>query len=194
MSESESIDIQVNETDIIERNIGNSRPPTPVRNNQQPLMNPNVPPTPDNLRELALKLVNEKRAVHGAPPLTYNPNSEKLSRSWVQTLATTNTFNHSPLTNTYGENLYMSSGSTFEEHIKSAINCWYDEHKLYNYTRGGWSPQTGHFTALVWKSTQFMSIGVAKSPDNKVYVCANFFPAGNRRGMFKNNVLPPMRA
>lgn len=50
----------------------------------------------------------------------------------------------------------------------------------------------GHFTAMVWKSTQKLGVGKAKASDGSSFVVARYFPAGNitNQGHFENNVLP----
>ncbi|ODM86872.1 Protein PRY1 [Orchesella cincta] len=54
--------------------------------------------------------------------------------------------------------------------------------------------ETRHYTALVWKSTTEVGIGVAWNPIKKVYVVvANYNPVGNRNGEFNQNVVPQQR-
>lgn len=50
----------------------------------------------------------------------------------------------------------------------------------------------GHFTAMVWKSTQKLGVGKATASDGSSFVVARYFPAGNitNQGHFENNVLP----
>jgi len=51
---------------------------------------------------------------------------------------------------------------------------------------------TGHFTAVVWRSTTHLGIGVAYNPRARWYVVvANYAPPGNVMGQFRENVLPP---
>jgi hypothetical protein len=76
--------------------------------------------------------------------------------------------------------------------FKTAIDVWYNEVSKYNYNRPGFSPATGHFTQVVWKSTK--SIGCAKKfcPGSNwtIYIC-NYDPPGNYQGQYEKNVLPP---
>ena len=66
---------------------------------------------------------------------------------------------------------------------------WYNEIKDYDFTKPGFSMQTGHFTQVIWKSTTQMGIGYAKSESGNYYGVANYYPAGNFTGEFKQNVL-----
>ena len=54
-----------------------------------------------------------------------------------------------------------------------------------------WSVGTGHFTQVVWKSSQELGVGKAKSDDGRqVFVVCLYFPAGNYVGRHSENVLP----
>lgn len=50
----------------------------------------------------------------------------------------------------------------------------------------------GHFTQVVWKSTKYVGMGIAKSNTHgSVVIVANYLPPGNFIGQFKTNVLRP---
>jgi hypothetical protein len=67
---------------------------------------------------------------------------------------------------------------------------------FYNYARPGFSSATGHFTALVWKSTTKLGCGSARCSrlSNRVILVCNYQPAGNivNAGFFAANVLRPV--
>lgn len=44
---------------------------------------------------------------------------------------------------------------------------------------------------MLWKSSKEIGIGMARVPGGKTYVVANFDPAGNIVGQFKDNVVEP---
>ena len=50
----------------------------------------------------------------------------------------------------------------------------------------------GHFTQVVWKSSTDFGVGKAQTKDGKWLVVANYYPAGNFVGRYKENVLPPV--
>lgn len=76
-----------------------------------------------------------------------------------------------------------------------AIKNWYSEEKFYDYNRPGFSSKTGHFTALVWKSSKLVGIGVAWSTQKKWWVIvANYYPAGNVQNQFAKNVQRPQNS
>lgn len=91
----------------------------------------------------------------------------------------------------YGENIYMSGNLKLSDSdaVKSATTKWFDENKDYKFNNL-FSSVTGHFTQVVWKSSKYLGIGIARS-DKGVYVCANYDPAGNCLSQFLQNVLRP---
>jgi Ca2+-binding EF-hand superfamily protein len=81
------------------------------------------------------------------------------------------------------------SNASKKEHVRQACKSWYDEIKMYNFNRQGFSMQTGHFTAMVWKGTTQLGIGVAEV-NGCVCVVANYKAKPNMQGDFSNNVFP----
>ncbi|KAG0302243.1 hypothetical protein BGZ97_002434 [Linnemannia gamsii] len=130
---------------------------------------------------IVLDTHNKHRARHGSPPLTWNAQAAQFGNNWIQACQ----FKHSG--GKYGENLAAGY-----KDFKTAIDVWYNEVSKYNYNRPGFSPATGHFTQVVWKSTN--SIGCAKKfcPGSNwtIYIC-NYDPPGNYQGQYEKNVLPP---
>jgi hypothetical protein len=70
-------------------------------------------------------------------------------------------------------------------------DMWYDEVKKYNYANGGFSSATGHFTQVVWKSSQNLGCGIGIRNGNSFYGVAQYTPPGNVIGQFQQNVLKP---
>lgn len=48
----------------------------------------------------------------------------------------------------------------------------------------------GHFTQVVWKESTQLGVGMA-TDGIKVFVVGQYRPAGNTKGSFYQNVLPP---
>ncbi|CAF4512455.1 unnamed protein product, partial [Rotaria sp. Silwood2] len=144
-------------------------------------------------------LHNNYRARHCAPPLVISQRLNQIAQSYAEHLAATSTFEHSgnkfgdePL----GENLYMQwiSAGRVKASARDAMKSWYDEISMHNFQRPKFSPKTGHFTQLVWKSSKKLGVGIAYSPNgHEIYMVTNYYPAGNIMGpgMFEKNVLLP---
>merc|ERR1719228_1912768 len=64
---------------------------------------------------------------------------------------------------------------------------WYDEVKHYNYSHGGFSMATGHFTQVVWAGTTHVGMSASNCGN---YIFANYLPPANMPGQFQNNVFP----
>lgn len=135
----------------------------------------------------ALKCHNYYRAKHHAPPLTINRDLTKIAQRYAQYLLDTRTFQHSGDTfngKPMGENLYYCTGKVGTGELASYE--WYNEIELHRWKE--FQKETGHFTQLIWKGTKEVGFGVANK-GNTYFVVANYFPAGNVKGQFKENVL-----
>jgi hypothetical protein len=137
--------------------------------------------------------VNAYRAKHNSPPLLWDDTISAFAQEYSLYLVTHNLFQHSNKEG-YGENLAYFQGYPNEMMtlIKKSIDLWYDEIKLYNFNYAGYSPSTGHFTCLVWKSTTSFGMGYSFNNDTKVVdITMNTAPPGNIIGQFQQNVSPP---
>jgi hypothetical protein len=65
---------------------------------------------------------------------------------------------------------------------------WYKGKEDYDFDGGVYTEKTGAFTQMIWRNTRFVGFGVAQTDDNMFYVVANYYPAGNVVGEFKENV------
>ena len=75
---------------------------------------------------------------------------------------------------------------------REPTDLWYREVSQYNYNAGSFSRATGHFTQLVWKSSQRLGVGIAyNSAGTRVVVVARYSPPGNYANQYRANVLPP---
>ncbi|MFF2629942.1 CAP family protein [Kitasatospora griseola] len=160
-----------------------------------------------------LAAVNAYRAKHQAPPLTVDPAVVDYAKSRAQQVSRPNGFNHDGLARGYGETLSRSStageGTYTPDTCRDAVDAWYEGSAHYDYTKPGFSRETGSFTQLVWKSTT--KLGCARvgglrdgGPDSEgfswsdTYIVCDFTPRGNLTTdpqnptkAYRDNVLPP---
>ncbi|CAD7077045.1 unnamed protein product [Hermetia illucens] len=116
--------------------------------------------SPTQFEEECLAEHNRIRAIHGAPPLVLDRNLSDFAEEWAKVLLQKNTMEHREGHN-YGENIYMASGKDVDGTIP--VQAWYKEIKDYNFKKALFSPNTGHFTQLVWKNTTKLGVGRARS-------------------------------
>ncbi|PFH52217.1 hypothetical protein AMATHDRAFT_57585 [Amanita thiersii Skay4041] len=128
---------------------------------------------------------NTQRALYGAPALTWNANLYQGTQDWANQCR----FQHSG--GNYGENLAVGTGDfTFD----SGLKLWMDEAAKYDYNHPGFSPETGHFTQVVWKSTTSVACAIADCPAGTIfdqeshYLVCRYDPPGNFEGQFEENV------
>ena len=145
--------------------------------------------TEQNMIELT-NYINQYRARHKSPPVTWDKTIANYSQQWSYTMTATNTFKHSGSA-LYGENIsyLIGYGSDVMTLMKLAIDDWYNEISLYNFNNPGYSSATGHFTCLIWKSSIQFGMGISLDV-NQAYICFNNSPPSNVIGQFQENVLP----
>lgn len=140
----------------------------------------------------AIELFSAARANYGAGPLEWN---DSLVDSMIGQ-AESCRFQHSPgaFSGQYGENIFVAGGPAT---IRDAVNYWMGEARDYNYENPGFAHNTGHFTAMVWKSTtRFAVIAKYDCPAGSLiagrgpqtFVVARFTAPGNVRGQYAENV------
>ncbi|CAF4871547.1 unnamed protein product [Pieris macdunnoughi] len=140
----------------------------------------------------ALDVHNEYRREHGTPPLVLNKDICKVSQKWADELAKKDSMSYS-LNPDYGESVYCgwSSDPNVKIRARDCIDRWYSEINEYSFGKEPEVLNCGHFTQLIWKNTQELGIGCAKSKSGKLYVVANYYPPGNYGEQFVKNVPPP---
>uniref|UniRef100_A0A3Q0KR02 Venom allergen-like (VAL) 21 protein n=1 Tax=Schistosoma mansoni TaxID=6183 RepID=A0A3Q0KR02_SCHMA len=62
--------------------------------------------------------------------------------------------------------------------IKSGVDAWFNEHKLYNYNMNN-CPQCLHYTQMAWAKTTDIGCGVANCPRYGLSIVCNYGPGGN---------------
>ena len=147
-----------------------------------------------------LKRHNYYRKYHQAGPMVLTEPLNNFAQKYAETLAARGNMEHSKDSDRdkiygdwTGENLYYFWTSARDLTITgaNAVDSWYDEIKDYDFAKGRSKNGgvVGHFTALVWKGSNQLGMGVARSSQNKVFVVANYHPGGNMIGEEVKNVL-----
>lgn len=136
--------------------------------------------------------INQYRKAHQSPDLIWDETISNFSQTWANYLVTNNLFQHSG-SQLYGENLayFKGYGTDVPTLIKLSIDLWYKEIEYYNFSKPGFSSETGHFTCLIWKNSKTFGIGIAML-DDTVVISFNTSPPGNIVGQFEQNVLPKL--
>ncbi len=132
-----------------------------------------------------LNRVNYYRNIHQAPNVSWSDVVQKNAQKWADNLASLDTLKHSE--GIYGENLAFLPSNN----ITRAIDMWYSENTLYNYSNPGSIMETGHFTQIVWIDSKYIGFGTALKGKN-AFVVMQFDPPGNYFGRFEKNVKPPL--
>ncbi|XP_060766785.1 Golgi-associated plant pathogenesis-related protein 1 isoform X2 [Neoarius graeffei] len=133
---------------------------------------------------------NEYREKHGVPALTLSDDLCSSAQAWADHLLSTKCLQHSNTNN--GENLYYFQSSVPKKLTgEEPVDSWYNEIKDYDFAAPGFQSNTGHFTQVVWKSTEEVGVGLA-TDGKTVFVVGQYKPAGNisNAGFFNDNVLP----
>ncbi|KAF1845549.1 PR-1-like protein [Cucurbitaria berberidis CBS 394.84] len=142
----------------------------------------------DAFRDAVLNVTNTYREQHNATKLEWNKTLAEFAGDWSDDCK----FKHSG--GPYGENL--ASGYP---NASASIIAWGQERTKYNFRKGDFSAETGHFTQLVWKNTT--QVGCSRKQCNGGekdghgdapgwYVVCEYSPAGNMIGSFVDNVQP----
>lgn len=147
----------------------------------------------ENFQEQALQSHNEYRANHGVPPLKLDKKLCSYAQAWANKLAKEDSFEHRT-NQDLGENLYCSWSTNPKAKCPGSkpVDSWYSEKTNYTFGTEPTNVNSGHFTQVVWKKSEKLGIAKARSNSGKVIVVANYEPAGNWIGQYKDNVPPPI--
>jgi hypothetical protein len=148
------------------------------------------------------------------PPLTWDPAPAAVAQEWAELLVNKEPPQichrcgakacNPPLIpnqcppNALGENIHQAwSTGTPDRSAGAAVKSWADERPDYNYDQNSCATdkQCGHYTQIVWSSTQRVGCGRASrtAADGKNYVIwvCNYAPPGNITGQRPYEVPPP---
>lgn len=136
------------------------------------------------------ELHNQARRKVGVPDLVWDPALATIAQAWaskcIDEEAPTGLIDHNASRGvgypaSVGENIFGSSGAPTPE---QAVSSWVSEAKNYNYAANTCAGVCGHYTQVVWKTTQKVGCAIYQCPGLKfggTLVC-DYSPAGNVNG------------
>jgi len=143
----------------------------------------------DEFMQDAVMAHNLYRRIHGVPPIKLNVKLSEVALNRAKELAKLGSLNVKQNAMD-GKNLGETVGSVggFASYNGiSATQLWYSVVSKFD-EEGEMSAEGASFTQIIWKSTQEAGFGVAKGADGKFYFVGEYFPSGNIRGQYDENV------
>ncbi|MCR2833867.1 CAP family protein [Parerythrobacter lacustris] len=131
-----------------------------------------------------LRTHNEARSDFGAKPLRWNEELANDARAYAKTLARQGRLEHAPAIarRGAGENLWQGTDRSFT--ASDMIGRFVEEKRWFKpgrfpdvSTTGNWV-DVGHYTQIVWPSTEEVGCAVASNARDEFLVC-RYRPAGN---------------
>ena len=139
-----------------------------------------------------IEQINKYRKKHNVSPLNINneiniiaqKHSDKIARENYIELSY-NKYNNTEL----GEIIFCFNENNSPEDI---IDSFYEEEYL-KYDYNNKNPKPSNFTQIIWKNSKYIGIGCSKTKENLIYIVINFYPPGNIKNEFLDNVFPPLK-
>jgi uncharacterized protein YkwD len=138
------------------------------------------------------------------PLLTYDRTLAGHAQLWADHLARTGEWGHNPnrtvsgFTGQVGENIseagWMGSSRTKRQLLEAAVDKWGNENRFYDFVNhvSKTGADVGHFTQLIWRSTQKVGCGFAlvqrKGGWTYCYIVGVYHPTGNVTGQYPDNI------
>lgn len=141
-----------------------------------------------DFNERLLAAHNAERTAMGVAPLSWNDQLASEARVWAKDLAASGRFEHSPDLpgkEPEGENLWAGTPRAFSP--EAMVHLWAAEKRDYrpgvfpNISRSGDVENVGHYTQLIWHSTQQVGCATAIGQNEEILVC-RYSQAGNVYG------------
>ncbi len=158
----------------------------PVMDGGQPPMKPDGDDAKPADKDALLNAHNTFRAKHCVPAMTWSADLAAGAQQWASGCKMDGgKFVHSGVA---GENLFWSTppGGQGDGAVTAS---WYNEIGNYNFNNPGFSPNTGHFTQVVWAASTQLGCAKAVCGNFDYWVC-RYSPPGNVTGQFPANVKP----
>lgn len=148
---------------------------------------PAVVALPNAFAQRLLADHNAERQRRGAPPLAWSYQLAQEAQSWAERLAHDDRMYHSDRETRHGagENLWYGSAGYYS--ADEMVGAFVSERKAYKpgtfpqvSKTGNWQ-DVGHYTQVIWPSTQQVGCAVAHNKTHDFLVC-RYWPAGNVYG------------
>jgi hypothetical protein len=153
------------------------------------------------LRKKVVNIHNNLRSNHSAENLIIDEELQKFSQNWAEILSSNEKSTQSTMLwkgNIVGENIYQGKNNykfkefnlDFAKALEDIINDWYEKKKNFDYELNTFQIEAHEFSQIVWKRSTCIGIGFAESKNGVMSLVINYFPVGNTRSDFIENVLP----
>ncbi|XP_047146360.1 uncharacterized protein LOC101239151 isoform X1 [Hydra vulgaris] len=128
----------------------------------------------------ALYAHNEIRKLHGVKLFKWDSGLAESAKNWALELAESDLgLQHSCLQG-YGENIYISKGTSSPVSTSQAVLQWYKTASQYRFHSPSFTLTSGTFTQLVWDESLNLGVGVVFHEEKKTtYIVAHYSPPGN---------------
>jgi len=141
------------------------------------------------MRKTMLTEHNAARRAYGSAPLVWDDALARDAARYAGVLAKRGKMAHDPQPGVkprQGENLFMGTRTAYS--YKAMARLWVDERRWFKkgrfpevVTSGPWT-RVGHYTQIVWPSTQRVGCALDDNKNEDVLVC-RYLPAGNYFGV-----------
>ena len=140
------------------------------------------------LRSTMIQSHNEARRQYGVPPLAWDEALARDAAVWAARLARVNRFEHDKQQGKnprQGENLFVGTRGAYS--YGEMIGLLIDERKYFrpgrfpDVSKSGSVWQVGHYTQIIWPTTQQVGCATASNRSSDYLVC-RYLPAGNVYG------------
>lgn len=136
---------------------------------------------------------NEYREKHGVPSLTLNPALTTKADNYSNFIAEQRNlidYEIEYLGQKCGKNIFIKKIENYDGN--EICDEWYNEVKDYDFVdeKKNNLEKFKNFTQMIWKGTKEVGFGWSKSKEGILYIIGIYYPAGNIKGKYQENVFP----